>query len=219
MLTSAIMPLLVTIFSILSGLAVFYLVSNLAKEQKKKQVADAFSHIINFVLFVWLSKILLNLSLFFSDPLAMLAYPSNSKAFYLAIFFSAAMLFYNTKRDGILNWQIIQTLVYAILPALFFYEFVELALFEDRYALGNLILYAVLLMVFLMLNERVSSGTVGSVLLSVWTAGVLLISAIQSSSSAFGYALDPWFIILLFMVGHVLLLLSIRRRRTTYERN
>ncbi|HSI67856.1 MAG TPA: hypothetical protein VK947_10595 [Planococcus sp. (in: firmicutes)] len=212
--TTAIIPILLNVFSIGFGFAVFYVASDLVKEQKKKLAGEAFSQIINFVLFIWLAKILLNLPLFFSDPLAVLAYPSGSQAFYLAISFSAAFLFYGMKSGQIKGRQLIQTLLYIILPALFFYEFAQLAWYGDTYAFGNLILYAVLLALFLILGDRVSPYAVGSVLLSVWAVGVFLVSSSESYSSAFGYGMKPWFIIMLFTAGHFLILLSNRRRAT-----
>ncbi|HSP22486.1 MAG TPA: hypothetical protein VLQ20_09155 [Planococcus sp. (in: firmicutes)] len=212
--TIAIIPMFLHVFSIGLGVAVFYIISDSVKEQKKKQAERAFSQIINFVLFIWLSKILLNLPLLFSDPLAVLAYPSDSRAFYLAIFFSAALLFYGMKSGRTEGWQLIQTLLYILLPAAFFYEFAQLAWFDDVYAFGNMILYAVMLALFLGLNDRVSPYAVGQVLLTVWTAGMFLISALQSYSSAFGYKMEPWFITILFASGHFLILLNSRRRAT-----
>lgn len=212
MTITVIIPMLVNIFSIGFGAAVFYLVSDLENGQKKKRTEEAFSQIVNFVLFIWLSKILLNLPLLFSDPLAVLAYPSDSRAFYLAIFLSSAFLMYGMKSKRVQGWPLIQTLLYLLLPAAFFYEFAQLAWFDDVYALGNLILYAVLLALFLGLNDRVNPYAVGPVLLSVWTGGMLLISSIQSYSSTFGYVIEPWFIIILFITSYFLIFYSNRRR-------
>lgn len=214
MTITAIVPIVVNIFSIGLGAAVFYLVSDLGKGRKKKQAEEALSQIVNFVLFIWLSKILLNLPLLFSDPLAVLAYPSDSSAFYLAIFFSAAFLMYGMKSKGIQGWLLMQTLLYLLLPAAFFYEFAQLAWFDDAYAFGNLILYAILLAVFLGLNDRLSPSAAGHVLLSVWAGGMFLISTIQPYSSTFGYVMEPWFILILFTTGHFLILFSNRRRVT-----
>lgn len=214
MTITAIIPMLLKIFSIGLGVAVFYLVSDLSKEQKKNQAAEALSQIVNFVLFIWLAKILLNLPLLLSDPLAVLAYPSDSRAFYLAIFFSAAFLFYSMRSDRTKGGQLIQTLLYILLPASFFYEFIHLTWYDDSYAFGNVILNAVLLALFLGLNDRIFPSAVGSVLLSVWAAGLFLILLIQSYASVFGYEMAPLFILTIFTAGLLLILLSNRRRAT-----
>lgn len=212
--TNAIVPMLLNISSIVSGIAVFYIVSDLAKEHKRKRTAQAFSQIINFILFVWLAKILLNLPLLFSDPLAMLAYPSDSGAFHLAIFFSAAFISYTIWNDRTEGWPLLQTLLYILLPAAFFYEFAQLAVYDDSYAYGNMGVYAALLALFLVLDGKVSPYSIGGVLLSVWTAGMFLIFLFQSYASAFGYGMEPWFLIIFFTAGHLVILLSSRRRAT-----
>lgn len=212
MLTPAIISMLIKISSILSGAAVFYWISDLAKEQKKKRAEEALSQIVNFVLFIWLSKILLNLPLLLSDPLAVLAYPSDSRAFYLAVFFSAASLFYGMKSGRIKGWPLLHTLLHILLPASFFYEFARLAWYDDSYAFGNVLLYAVLLALFLLLNNRVSPYAIGSVLLTVWAAGLFLISSVQSYASVYGYGMAPWFIATLFAAGHLLIVFNSRRR-------
>lgn len=210
--TIAIFPMLLHVLSIGLGLAVFYIISDLSKKQKNERAERAFSQIINFILFIWLSKIILNLPLLLSDPLAVLAYPSDSRAFYLAILFSAALLFYGIRNARIKGWQLFQTFLYILLPAAFFHEFAQLTWFNDGYAFGDMILYAILLALFLGLNDRISPIAAGRVLLSVWAAGMFLISSIQSYSSAFGYRMEPWFIIIVFTAGHLLILLNSRRR-------
>src|SRR5690606_27038035 len=74
------------------SLLAFYVMSTLPKEQRKEQVSEITSQLINFVLFLWLAKILLKLPLFVRDPLAVLAYPGNSEAFYLASLFTGVLI-------------------------------------------------------------------------------------------------------------------------------
>ncbi|MGM0898543.1 MAG: hypothetical protein ACQEV0_11620 [Bacillota bacterium] len=212
--TVAITPLLLPVFSILFGGAVFYIMSDSVKALKKKRAGEAFSQIINFVLFIWLSKVLLNLPLLFSDPLAMLAYPSDSAAFYLAALFSSALLLYGVNSGQIIDWQLAHTLLHVLLPASFFYEFARLAWFDDVGAFGNLIVYTVLLALFIGLHDRVSAGIASSALISVWAVGMLLISWLQSYPSLFGYVMAPWFVIIVFAAGHFLILFTSRRRAT-----
>ncbi|WP_422122419.1 hypothetical protein DHX103_11485 [Planococcus sp. X10-3] len=212
MATVGILPMFINFFSILLGIAVFYIVSEVTKKQKKKRAQEAFSQIINLILFLWLAKILLNLPLLFSDPLALLAYPSDSQSFYLAIAFSAALLLYGVRSGRIHAWETLQTLLYILLPASFFYEFAQLTWFDDGYAFGNLILSGVLLALFLMLNGKASPYRLGTVLIGVWAAGMLLIFSLQSFASTFGYVMKPWFIVTLFIAGYFFMLLSSRRR-------
>lgn len=214
MSSSALTSMLIYILSIALGVAVFYIVSDWAKEQKIKQAGEAVSQIINFVLFIWLSKIILSLPLLFRDPLALLAYPSNSKAFYLAILFSAAVLLYGVNSGQVKGQAIFGTLLHILLPAAFFYEFAQLAWFGNAYAFGNLILYAVLLGLFFGVNDRLSLYALSTVLLSLWAGGMLLNAVLELFPSIFGYAMEPWFILLFFTASQFLIFLNKRRRST-----
>src|SRR5690625_2232093 len=86
----------IIIVSILAGLVFFYMTSHLPKEHKKAQLEEMFSQLVNFIIFIWVGKIILNVSIFIEDPLAILAYPSNSEAFYLAVLLSTILLFYKS---------------------------------------------------------------------------------------------------------------------------
>lgn len=211
MQTTAVISIFIKIMSIISGVIIFYLVSGLKKECKKKLAEEAVSQIINFVLFIWLAKILLNLPLLLSDPLAALAYPSDARAFYLAIIFSGVLIVYSMEKGRVERWAFIKTLLYILLPASFFYEFAGWTWNNDSYAFGNIMLYSVLMILFLVLNDRVSPGVTGNVILLGWTAGMLLLLVIQPYGSMFGYLMDPWFIIILFTASQFLMFLYHRR--------
>src|SRR5690625_3616935 len=70
--------------SFIAGFIFFYLMSALSKAKKKQQAEEVTSLLINFVIYIWIGKILLNFLTFIKDPLAVLAYPSNSHAFYIS---------------------------------------------------------------------------------------------------------------------------------------
>src|SRR5690625_1979708 len=88
----------IIVISFIVGFAFFYITSPLQKELKKAQLEEMFSQLVNFIIFIWVGKIIWNFSIFINDPLAILAYPSNSDAFYIAILLSAILLFYK-------NWK------------------------------------------------------------------------------------------------------------------
>ncbi|WP_342527382.1 hypothetical protein MKY84_01840 [Chryseomicrobium sp. FSL W7-1435] len=211
MQTTAVISISIKIISVVSGIVIFYLISGFEKERRKKLAEEAVSQIINFVLFIWLAKVLLDLPLFLSEPLAALAYPSGSNAFYLAILFSAGLIGYGMKKERIEGWAFIQTLLYILLPASFFYEFAGWTWNNESSAFGSIVLYAVLLMLFLVLNDRVSPVVTGNAILSGWTGGILLLLMIQPHVSMFGYLLEPWFIVILFTAGQFLMFLHCRR--------
>src|SRR5690625_476361 len=72
------------ILSFIIGGIFFYVMSVETKEIKKQQIELIFSLLINFIIFMWIGKIVQHVPLIFKDPLAILAYPSNSVSFYFA---------------------------------------------------------------------------------------------------------------------------------------
>src|SRR5690625_4868656 len=107
--------------SFIAGFIFFYLMSALSKAKKKQQAEEVTSLLINFVIYIWIGKILLNFLTFIKDPLAVLAYPSNSHAFYLALLFSGIHILYKNKRHKP-DWQ------------LFLYSFIHVFLFASFFS-------------------------------------------------------------------------------------
>lgn len=190
---------IISIIAISFGLAflVFDLMSPLAKTQRKKEIGEAASQLINFVLFLWLAKILLNLPLFVQDPLAVLAYPSNSEAFYLATLFTGGLLFHQSRKKKIGGALFAHSLVQVIPAASFFYEFIQLMWRDNPFSLHYLIVFAVLLALFYMLQGRVSPQNQISIILGTAAAAFFAISFMLPYLSLFGYILEPWFLALL----------------------
>lgn len=190
---------IIIIIAISFGLAflVFYLMSPLTKKQRKKQIGEIISQLINFVLFLWLAKILLNLPLFVQDPLAVLAYPSNSEAFYLATLFTGGLLFHQSRKKKIAGGLFAHSFVQIILAALFFYEFIQLLWRDNPFSFHYLIVFAVLMALFYVLQERVSPQNQISSVLGAAAAAFFAISFMLPYLSLFGYILEPWFLALL----------------------
>ena len=175
----------------------FYLMSSLSKEQRNKQINEITSQLVNFVLFLWLAKILLNLPLFIQDPLAVLAYPSNSEAFYLATLFTAGLLFYQTRKRKIDGGLLAHSFVQVLLAASFVYEFIQLVWRDNPFSFYYLAVFGVLLVSFHLLQGRVSSQNQISIVLGIGAAGFFAISFLLPYLTLFGYILEPWFLALM----------------------
>lgn len=175
----------------------FYLMSNLSKEQRKNQIGEIISQLINFVLFLWLAKILLNLPLFIRDPLAVLAYPSNSEAFYLAALFTGALLYYKARQRKIAGLMLAHSFLQVFLAALFLYEFIQLIWRENPFSLPYLMVFGLLLALFHLLQGRVSLQNQISIVLGAGAAGFFAINFMLPYLSIFGYIMEPWFLALM----------------------
>ncbi|HSO57376.1 MAG TPA: hypothetical protein VLQ66_03980 [Paenisporosarcina sp.] len=208
----------ITITSILGGILSFYMMSDLPKEQRKRLIEEITSQLINFVFFIWLGKIILNFPVFISDPMAILAYPSDSRAFYLAVLFSSLLLFYKSKRGKMNVFLFIQSFISVFLVASFLYEFMQFALYDNTYSFGYMILLAILLILFLSLQGRIGRHTLISALLIGWSLGIYIITTIQPFVTVFGYMMTPWFVGLFFAVSFTYLILN-KRKSGYIERN
>lgn len=188
----------VIIISIGLAFAMFYFFSDLRKDEKKKYIDELISQLVNFILFIWAGKILLNISLFFRDPLAVLAYPSDSNAFYLAVLFTAIVIIYKKLRKNLNFIVFAENFTYVFLLAVFIYEFIQFILNEDQFSLGYLILFLTLLLLFYFMQGRVRMRTLLLTILIGLTVGLLVLGVTYPYVALFGYLIERWFILLFF---------------------
>ncbi|WP_233539000.1 hypothetical protein [Planococcus halotolerans] len=174
----------------------FYLMSNLTKEQRKQQISEITSQLINFVLFLWLAKILLNLPLFVQDPLAALAYPSNSEAFYLAAIFTGILVYVKAKQGKIAGGRLAHTFLQIFLAASFIYEFIQMTWRENSFSLPYLVVFGLLLALLHVLQGRMNPLNQISIVLGAAAVGFFTINFMLPYLSIFGYIVEPWFLAL-----------------------
>jgi len=187
--------------SFIAGFIFFYLMSALPKAKKKQQAEEVTSLLINFVIYIWIGKILLNFFVFIKDPLAVLAYPSNSHAFYLAVLFSGIHIWYKKKRRK-LDWQLLlHSFIHVFLFASFIYELIDVIWMGNSHLLGYLSLLFVLLLALIMLQNSVSMAILNKGLLFIWGAGQLALAFIMPFATVYGYMMAPWFLGLFLIVN------------------
>ncbi|MBM7600890.1 hypothetical protein JOC34_003304 [Virgibacillus halotolerans] len=196
------------------GFIVFFVISDLPKSHKKKMISEMISQLINFVIYIWLGKIILDLALFVKDPLAILAYPSNAHAFYLAVLFSVLTLAYKQFYRKVDMVSFIPACIPVFLSASFVYEFIQFVWYDHTYAIGNLILLTVLIIVGLLIRDRIRSTIVTTIMIIGWSTGMLLLTFILPLTTVFGYIMDSWFIGLLLITNIILLTINQRKRVT-----
>ncbi|QQK76667.1 hypothetical protein HUG15_14565 [Salicibibacter cibarius] len=211
-ITSAIVSIGIIIACFAVGLISFYPLSDWPKAEKKRHIEALTSQLLNFVIFVWVGKILLNPSLFIQDPMAVLAYPGNSGAFYLATLFTAIIVVYKSVYKNLDVLAFVEVFVHVFLVASFFYEFMQLVLGNHSYSLGYLIVLATLLVVFVSARGRLPMPRLLMTILVGWTAGMLVLTFVQPFATVFGYIIEPWFIGL-FFIGCLLIVFVSKRKR------
>ncbi|GGN62497.1 hypothetical protein [Oceanobacillus indicireducens] len=211
-LISKLIPIGVFALSFAGGILFFYITSDLSKNNKKIHIEQMVSELINVVIFIWIGKILTNLKLFIQDPLAVLAYPSDSQAFYLAILISGIILFINVKRGKINAVPFMKAFIPVILVASFLYEFIYLVWLQTGGTIGYFILISLLLILYYIVHDQLPDKLLFIMLLVVWSVGVFILYSIQPFVTVFGYIIAPWFVWLFFTINIVIILRKRDRR-------
>lgn len=195
--TAKLLSLAIIFFSIITGLFLYYWMSPTSKDEKRKQMENVTNFFISFVIFMWIGKVIMNLSIFLKDPLAVLAYPTDSTSFYFALIGSILRLFF--KRKNIRFPIFFNALVPVMLTASFMFEFIQFMQDRNLYSLTNMILYMILVSIFYYLNERVSMLVLFFILLISWFIGTMVMLFTQPYVLFFGYFLSLPFILLFFL--------------------
>lgn len=198
--------------SLIIGCISFLVFSDLKKAEKKVQIERLTSQLINFIIYIWLGKIILNIALFVQDPLAVLAYPANSDAFYLATLFTVMTVIYQSYRKRLNILAFSEGIIHVILVGLFFYEFIQMTFEGNPYSFGYIILVFCLLIVFFFIRGRTNSFTLVITILIGWTIGLLLLNLLYPFVTLFGYLIETWFIIAFFITCLLILIINERKR-------
>ncbi|WP_273833533.1 hypothetical protein [Guptibacillus sedimenti] len=199
--------------SLMIGLGTFYVISDLSKQKRREHIEEIVSQLINIILYIWMGKIILNFSLFIKDPLAILAYPSNSHAFYFAILLSTLVTLLKSKYPSNNKPYFIESLVFVLLVTAFTYEFIQMVWNSNAYAYETLIVVGFLLVLFISLREKIASSTLLIVTITAWSGGMVLLDFIQPIVTLFGYIITPWFVGLFYLISMFIIINKRRRER------
>lgn len=201
--------LLILIGSFLFGLFFTYFTGAATKEIRKKQLDDVMSIVVNLVIFIWLGKVLVNMSLFMEDPLAVLAYPSNAKALAVSLVILILHFLYKIlyKKENIL--PALKQLLPVFIASAFMYEFLQMTVMNNKAHWLQVLLYAALLLFYVLIK---STALRNWLIIYTWLLVQFLIVSKQSYTTVFQYSLSLSFIIILFMLAIIGSLLSRKSR-------
>jgi hypothetical protein len=191
--------------SLSTGFIFFYILSDLSKEKRKEHIEKIGASLIQFILTIWVSKILLNYSMFIKNPLAIMAYPSSSQAFYLASLFSALLFIYKSEKKQSYDLQLIKSFLLIFIFAAFVYEFFHLVWYNDTYSLRSMILLTGLSLFFILLRDRLTDRILIATILIGGSAGMVILAFIQPFVAIFGYNMAPWYVMLVCITGFIII--------------
>lgn len=208
-ITNAMISMVTILTSLIAGGGIYYIFNEKSRGIKLKQIEEVSSVLINFVLLIWLSKVVLNFSSFLSEPLTILAYPGASDTFYLAFIFSSAWFMYRYARDKGDRGALIETFAVIFLLSSTVREMIQLVWNGNPDAFGYIVLAALILIVFLILEKKVSMKYLLMGLLVLWSAGMMLLSSLYPVVTVFGYTMLPGFIVLFFIVSSLIIIFTV----------
>ena len=210
-MTSAQLSVGIIIISLGAGFLTYYFLSDAAKEKKKDYMGELLGQLMNFVIYMWVGKIVFNLSVFLKDPLSILSYPSNSTAFYVAVIASVITVTIKSERGKIDSIPFLHVFIFVFLIASFVYEFIQIVWNGNTYSLNYTALLAVLIILFVVVRDRITVYRLNILMFVSWSLGTLGVAFRMPFTMVFGYTISPGFLVL-FLVACLLLVLYKRRK-------
>ncbi|MBU8566416.1 hypothetical protein KM914_08235 [Virgibacillus pantothenticus] len=209
--TTVLMTIAINVISFVVGFLAYYLTSNLSSTAKRKNLELMISYLINLVLFIWVAKVVLQLPLFLSDPIAVLAYPSDAQAFYLALILLAIQISYQVKKNGLQIQNLLVNYIPVLIVASFTYHFMDIVWHDNPLAWGNFVLMILLLLLFLLLRERIQDHILLISLTISWMSGKLILSYLLPFTTIFRYMIHPLFLITVGMISLIIFIFKRKR--------
>lgn len=193
------------IVSFLVGIGYFFIQSEQTKELRKKQLEVTSSLIINIVIYIWIGKVLVHLPEFFSDPLAILAYPSNSNAFYVASGLGLINIIINVTRKKVALSSYIKAFIPIFIGASLLFEFVHYIQNGTINNLTNLLLLILLVGIQLIFNKQ-PIVKLNLIIAIIWSTVQLGLSLIYNYTTIFNYLIHPiYFVIIIILAIYCLI--------------
>lgn len=184
-------------FAILLGIAFYFFMTDETKQFKKQAIEQFLSYLINFILYLQVGKIILNIPLLIKDPFAILAYPGDRFAFYLATVFTLVHSFIQAKRGKVKLLSLFQTSFAILLVSFFVYDFIELIIADDSRKIILLFLNGGLILLYVFIHN-VKTGLI----FSLWAFIQLIFASYYSYTTIYNFLITPiYFIVILLLAA------------------
>lgn len=184
--------LVILLASFIVGFILFRLISSYSTIVTKQQMDEVVNVLIVFVIALWIGKIATNFSTFITDPISILAYPSDSVAFYIASILSVIYVQIKTKRAYHQVIALLYSFLVVFFTASFTYEFIQMIVGTAAYTLPYLGLLVLLLILFVLKQDKLAEDKLVFIGLVTWSLGQWILS-IFSEASVFQFHLSHWF--------------------------
>lgn len=191
----------ILIASFVIGIGYYYFQSNQSKSIRKKQIEATSSLLINIVIYIWVGKVLVNLPKFMSDPLAILAYPSNANAFYVASVLGLINIIINVRKKKVTLKTYIEAFIPIFIGASVVFEFINYINNGTINHLTYFILLIILVGMQLLLNEKTSIVKLNLILVIIWSLFKLVLSLMYNYTTIFNYMIHPIYFMVMIIIA------------------
>ncbi|MEQ6375551.1 hypothetical protein RZN22_17330 [Bacillaceae bacterium S4-13-58] len=192
--------LLAIVIGIFLGFLYVRYTMELPKEIWKKTIDEVGNMLFLFLVFMWVGKIIFHFQTFIQDPIAILAYPSDSKAFYVGTAALFLFIMYKVWRKSSYILESMLVFLQVFLVSSFIYEFAEVVLGENTLSITIVFLF-ILLIALTLLNGKISVNSLFLVALLGWS-----ISGAILSMSIFYFSPHILFYIVVSVLGLISIL-------------
>lgn len=200
-LNSVMLSIGILFASFLGGILFYYVVDHNDKQHKKYELDQFLNVLIQFILYLWLMKILAQFSMVFQDPMSVLAHPANSMHFLFASIILLVHLWFKYRNNTLATINLFQTGSFIIIASLFIYEILQLLTQPGADFNVMIVVLAALIVINVLLygkhkNELILSGSL---------IGAFLITAcgfafFKGYYMFFGFMLSPYYFLLLIIL-------------------
>ncbi|HLR54841.1 MAG TPA: hypothetical protein VK078_08965 [Pseudogracilibacillus sp.] len=197
--TTMMVSIAILIISTAGAMGLYYISFNLPKRERKQHIEIVTSYGIQFVIYMWVGKILVSLPKAIADPLSVLAYPGDSWAFYTATVLTLTHLWIQSKRQKVRPRLLFQGFVPIFFLASLIFEFLQITVEGssiNAYFVGIIIITLVMMFVY----QNKAADVVYSLFMIIWAAGSGLLGFVKGYVVIFDYVLQPWYFILLALL-------------------
>lgn len=199
--------MITTFLALLLGSIFYWFLSPFKQEDKKAHLNRVVDGLIVFMITTFLGKILFHLTLFFTDPLAVLAYPSDSRAFYIASVVTFFMIYRQVKRGKVDLAPFVDSLIRYLLISQFIWLFISLIATNYYVSIFHLTFYAILLICIVLIQPEAAFYWFVPSILIVYGFGLGLLTFVISTP-LFGFYVHASYYFFIGILGVLALVQS-----------
>lgn len=209
--TNAIEQIVIIMASFAIGIAGYIGMSKELFKEKKKRMDWLFSMVIQMVIYIWIAKVIVLFKLAIKDPIAVLAYPSNTTILYLALIFTAIHIAIHIKKNVLQVEGMLEVFVPVLLSTEFIYVCIQLFQTGRTGFIINAAIVMVLLFVYLLIEKMHTSRRLVALFIA-WAIGKIVLSTVLGHKVLFGYMVSPIMYVVL-MIGSILFIWKFKVER------